>query len=91
MNQDLCEKNKNYQGQIIQVTTVLFHAFYYDEEERLNHLPAAETYERDSIHELLPKGEKIFDYFGNAESAIKALRFLHTVSPVKAKEIVDEL
>jgi hypothetical protein len=91
MNQDYCEKAQAYHGEVEKVARFLFHAFYFDEEEQANHLPAAELYERDKIGELLSKAEKVFDFHKGSEAAINTLRFLHTFNPVKAKEIIDEL
>jgi hypothetical protein len=90
MNNELVEKNVAYQEQVVQIAKLVFHAFYYDEEEKLNYSPA-EDYEKDSVNELLDKAEKIFQFFGSTEEAKKAIRFLHTVNPMKAKEIFDEL
>lgn len=90
MNNDYVEKNLVYQDQVKQIAKVVFHAFYYDEEEKLNYSPS-EDYEKEVIDELLPMAEKIFHFFGTAEEAKKAIRFLHTVNPIKAKEIFDEL
>ena len=90
MNNDYVEKNLVYQDQVQQIAKLVFHAFYYDEEEKLNYSPS-EDYEKEVIGELLPMAEKIFHFFGTAEEAKKAIRFLHTVNPIKAKEIFDEL
>jgi hypothetical protein len=90
MNNDYVEKNLVYQDQVQQIAKLVFHAFYYDEEEKLNYSPS-EDYEKEVIDELLPMAEKIFHFFGTAEEAKKAIRFLHTVNPIKAKEIFDEL
>lgn len=90
MNNDYVEKNLVYQDQVQQIAKLVFHAFYYDEEEKLNYSPA-EAYEKEVIDDLLPMAEKIFHFFGTADEAKKAIRFLHTVNPIKAKEIFDEL
>lgn len=90
MNNDYVEKNLVYQEQVQQIAKLVFHAFYYDEEEKLNYSPA-EDYEKEIIDDLLPMAEKIFHFFGTADEAKKAIRFLHTVNPIKAKEIFDEL
>lgn len=90
MNNELVEKNLVFQDNVHQIAKLVFHAFYFDDEERLNYTPA-EDYEKDGINDLLPKAEKIFQFFGSTEDAKKAIRFLHTVNPMKAKEIFDEL
>jgi hypothetical protein len=90
MNNDYVEKNLVYQDQVQQIAKLVFHAFYYDEEEKLNYSPA-EAYEKEVIDDLLPMAEKIFHFFGTADEAKKAIRFLHTLNPIKAKEIFDEL
>jgi len=90
MNNDYVEKNLVYQDQVHQIAKLVFHAFYYDEEEKLNYSPT-EAYEKEITDDLLPMAEKIFHFFGTADEAKKAIRFLHTVNPIKAKEIFDEL
>ena len=90
MNNDLTEKNIVYQENVLQIAKLVFHAFYYDDEDRLNYSPT-EEYEKDNVTELLPKAEKIYQFFGSADEAKKAIRFLHTVNPMKAKEIFNEL
>lgn len=91
MNNDYVEKNLVYQDQVQQIAKLVFYAFYYDEEEKLNFSPTPEVYEKEVVNELLPMAEKIFQFFGSAEEAKKSIRFLHTVNPIKAKEIFDEL
>jgi len=90
MNNELVEKTVAYQENVSQIAKLVFHAFYYDDEEKLNYTPT-EDYERDGINDLLDKAEKIFQFFGSTEEAKKAIRFLHTVNPMKAKDIFDEL
>jgi hypothetical protein len=90
MNNDYVEKNLVYQDQVQQIAKLVFHVFYYDEEEKLNYSPA-EAYEKEVTDDLLPMAEKILHFFGTADEAKKAIRFLHTVNPIKAKEIFDEL
>ena len=92
MNIDYVEKNLVYQEQIEQIAKVLYYLFYYMDEEN-NPLPlwAAEINETENIRKLLPGADKIFQFFGDAESAKKAIRFLHTINPIKAKEIFDSL
>ena len=91
MNTDFVEKNIEYQEQVEQIAKFVFHAFYYDEEEKATYVSGPDLYERELIGDLLHKGEKIYGFFGSATEAKKALRFLHTVNPMKAKEILDEL
>ena len=88
MDQKLVEKTKVYHDQILQIAKLLFHAFYYDEEEKGI---APDNYEREGVESLLDVSDKIFQFFGSADEATKAIRFLHTVNPIKAKEIFDEL
>ena len=90
MNKDIqiVEKNVNFHEQVTQIAKLLFHAFYFDEEE---HFSDPDTYEKDGVLELADKADKIYRFFGSADDAKKAIRFLHTVNPIKAKEIFDEL
>ena len=90
MNTDYVEKNLVYQDQVKQIAKMVFHSFYYDEEEKRDYVPS-DLYEKEAIESLLPMGEKIFKFFDSADEAKKAIRFLHTVHPIKAKEIFDEL
>jgi len=90
MNNNYVEKNLVYQDQVQQIAKLVFHAFYYDEEEKFN-ASSPEVYEKEVISDLLPMSDKIFQFFGTADEAKKAIRFLHTVNPIKAKEIFDEL
>jgi hypothetical protein len=87
MNNDYVEKNLVYQDQVQQIATIIYHAFYCEEEEFKE--PFCEP--KEAINNLIPMSEKIFRYFENANEAKKAIRFLHTVNPIKSKEIFDEL
>jgi hypothetical protein len=89
MNNEYIEKNIVYQEQVQQIAKMLFYYFYYDEQDKMNYY--SEEYEKDIISDLLPTSEKIFNFFTSAEEAKKTIRFLHTVNPIKAKEIFDEL
>lgn len=92
MNNDFVEKNVAYQEEIQQIAKFVFHAFYYDEEEKAMWPGGGpDAYERDSVSDLLPKAEKILSFFGSAADAKKAMRFLHTINPMRAKDIIDEL
>ena len=97
MNSDFTKKNIEYQNEIGQVAKFLFYAFYYNEEERLNYLPdcvehrSEGEYEKFGVNQAMPKAEKIYSHFGEKTEAVKALKFLQAVNPLKAKEIVDAL
>lgn len=54
-------------------------------------LPGAEVYERTLVAALMEKAEKFFQFFASVDDAKKTIHFLHTVNPVKAREIIDEM
>ena len=87
-NIQVVKKTVNFHEQVTQIAKLLFHAFYFDEEQHLND---PDTYEKEGVVDLVDKADKIYRFFGSADEAKKAIRFLHTVNPIKAKEIFDEL
>lgn len=87
MNNEYVEKNLIYQDQIKQIAKTIYFAFYC--KENPNSEPFYEN--EEAINELSSISEKVLHYFGNADEAKKAIRFLQTVNPIKSKEIFDEL
>lgn len=85
MNKDYVEKNLVYQDQIEKIAKQLYHSFYNDEKNEYGTTP------EETIKNLLPMAEKMFNFFETASEAKKTIRFLHTINPIKAKEIFDEL
>lgn len=106
MDKNIVQKNIEYQKDVKNIAKMLFHAFYYDEEElkeelisknpdlahfHLSKLPGTEIYEEYMIVALLEKADKFFQFFSSVDDAKKTIQFLQTVNPHKAKEILDEM
>ena len=81
MNQELVEKGLNYHREIETIAQSLFYLFYDDSNIDLNF--------ESKVKKLMPKAQKILHFFKNSEKAIAAIRFFHTVEPLKSKEIFD--
>lgn len=94
MNEDMVKKNIEYQEQVIQIAKMLYHAFFYeDEEEVFHHAPndAAQIQEQLKVRELTEQAERMFEFFGSAEDAKKTIRFLQTICPEIGKQIIEKL
>ena len=91
MNQDISEKSVSYQNEVREIAKMIFHSFYFEEEQSLTYPPGSDLYERDSINEIYPKAEKVYRFFSNVNDAKKALKFLHEMSPHKGLEIMNSL
>jgi hypothetical protein len=91
MNQEILEKNLAYQKDIEEVARMLFHAFYYDEQERAAYPPDSDQYEKNHLDELYAKAEKILRFFPNVQEAKRSLKFLNEINHVKGLEIVHSL
>lgn len=91
MNKDLVEKNKSYQSDIREIAKMIFHSFYFEEEQSLTYPPGTDLYERDHIEEMYPKAEKVFRFFKSVEEAKKALKFIHEINPLKGLELMNSL
>jgi len=91
MNTEIMEKNLRYNQEIQEIAKMIFHAFYYDENQSLSYPPDSNQYEKDYIEELLPKAEKVYRFFSSVEEAKNSLKFLHEVSPIKGLEIMNSL
>lgn len=91
MNSELIEKNIQYQKDIKEIAKMIFHSFYYDEEQSLTYPPGSNFYEKDSLEQVYPKAEKIYRFFSSVDDVKKTLRFLHELSPVKGLELMNSL
>lgn len=91
MNIELVEKNKNYQSDIEQIAKMIFHSFYFEEEQSLTYPPGSDQYEKDSIDEIYPKAEKVYRFFSSVDEAKKALKFIHELNPLIGLEMMKSL
>lgn len=91
MNNEIIEKNLNYQSEINEIAKMIFHSFYYEEEQSLTYPPGSEQYEKDNISQMYPKAEKVYRFFPSVAEAKRALKFLHELSPIKGLEIMNSL
>jgi hypothetical protein len=91
MNKDISDKNISYQNDIRDIAKMIFHSFYFEEEQSLTYPPGSDQYEKDHIAEIYPKAEKVYRFFSNVTEAKRALKFLHEMSPVKGLEIMNSL
>lgn len=89
MNNELIEKNKIYQEQINEIAKFIFYAFHYEEDEQPELNITVEN--EKEVKKWLEKAEKILAFFDTCDEAKKAFRFLNTVNPMYAKEIIDGL
>lgn len=91
MNKDIAEKNKAYQSDVREIAKMIFHSFYFEEEQSLTYPPGSDLYEKDNIEEMYSKAEKVFRFFNSAEEAKKALKFIHEINPLKGLELMNSL
>lgn len=91
MNNDMIEKNLAYQNDINELAKMIFHSFYFEEDQSLTYPPGSDQYEKDNIEEMLTKAEKVYRFFPNVTEAKRALKFLHELSPIKGLEIMNSL
>lgn len=89
MNNEFVEKNRIYQEQINEIAKFIFHAFHYEEDEQPELNISIEN--EQEVEKWLEKAEKILAFFDSSDEAKKAFRFLNTVNPMYAKEIIDGL
>lgn len=89
MNNEFVEKNRIYQEQINEIAKFIFHAFHYEEDEQPELNIAIEN--DKEVEKWLEKAEKILAFFNDSDEAKKAFKFLNTVNPMYAKEIIDGL
>ena len=91
MIDEIKEKNLHYQNEVRDIAKMIFHAFYFDEQESLCYPPESKQSEKDCLDTLLAKAEKIYRFFPSAEEAKKSLKFLHEISPIKGLEIMNSI
>lgn len=91
MNTNIVEKNVAYQNDIRDIAKMIFHSFYFEEEQSLTYPPGSNLYEKDHIEGIIPKAEKVYRFFPNVTEAKRALKFLHEMSPIKGLEIMNSL
>lgn len=91
MDQEIIEKNIKYNQELKEIAKMIFHAFYYEEEQSLSYPPGSNLYEKDHIDELIPKAEKIYRFFSSVDEVKNTLKFIHEVNPVKGLEIMNSL
>jgi len=91
MDSSILEKNVAYQNDVNEIAKMIFHSFYFEEEQSLTYPPGTDLYEKDNIEEMYTKAEKIYKFFPNVKEAKRALRFLHEMSPIKGLEIMNSL
>ena len=91
MNNDIVEKNVVYQNEVREIAKMIFHSFYFEEEQSLTYPPGSDLYEKENLEELLPKAEKVYKFFPNVSEAKRALKFLHELNPIKGLEIMNSL
>ena len=91
MNNEIVEKNLAYQNEVREIAKMIFHSFYFEEEQSLTYPPGSNLYEKESLDEILPKAEKIYKFFPNALEAKRALKFIHELNPIKGLEIMNSL
>ncbi len=91
MDKELVEKNLNYQNEIKSIAKYVFRSFYFDEDEQLSLALNDEEYQEYGVEKLLDVSEKILGYFDSAEEAKKTFKFLNSVAPMYAKEILESM
>jgi len=91
MNNDIMEKNVAYQNDVKEIARMIFHSFYFEEEQSLTYPPGSNQYEKDNLDEIYPKAEKVYRFFSNVSEAKKALKFLHEINPIKGLEVMNSL
>jgi len=91
MNNEMVEKNVSYQNEVREIAKMIFHSFYFEEEQSLTYPPGSDLYEKENLDEILPKAEKIYKFFPNVVEAKRALKFIHELNPIKGLEIMNSL